>query len=239
MVKDGKLHKGHWARLRTRALSADTARFTDTEMVELCLQYIFTRGDLNDIACRLISRFKSLDRVLNASVQELAEIEGIGQTAAEKLTLLPKIAAFYQTSLAKNKKFRLTCTEQCAELARQFLDGLRSERLYMFCVNKNGEVIKDILLGSGEDFCVNVSVHELVVMATSTKAPSVLFAHNHPNGRATPSAADIDFTRRACQILHLSGVRVLDHIIIGSENSYFSFAITGYLEKFLSDIRHL
>ena len=61
----------------------DTAKFTDKEMLELTLQYIFTRGDVNEIASRLLSQFKSYAKVLNASKNELMKIKGIGETVAE------------------------------------------------------------------------------------------------------------------------------------------------------------
>ena len=91
MEKDSKLHAGHWQRVRDRALATDTAKFTDKEMLELTLQYIFTRGDVNEIASRLLAEFKSYAKVLNASKSELMKIKGIGETVAEKIVLLPKI----------------------------------------------------------------------------------------------------------------------------------------------------
>jgi len=41
-------------------------------------------------------------------------------------------------------------------------------------------------------------------------------AHNHPSGVAEPSAADRAITRELKDALQLIGVRVLDHLVIGS-----------------------
>ncbi|PXV53631.1 RadC-like JAB domain-containing protein [Dyella jiangningensis] len=40
--------------------------------------------------------------------------------------------------------------------------------------------------------------------------------HNHPSGVAEPSAADRAITRELKDALQLIGVRVLDHLVIGS-----------------------
>jgi DNA repair protein RadC len=56
----------------------------------------------------------------------------------------------------------------------------------------------------------------------------VLFVHNHPSGDPSPSREDLEITRRLKEAGELMGVRVLDHIIIGSEG-YVSLADRGLL----------
>ncbi len=239
MEKDSKLHAGHWQRVRNRALSMDTAKFTDKEMLELTLQYIFTRGDVNEIASRLLSQFKSYAKVLNASKNELMKIKGIGETVAEKIVLLPKIINFYNVSNAKLETNFITCPQHCVKLAQSFLSGLTFERLYMFCINKTGKLIKEIVLGEGEDACVKLSVNEIVLRANDSKASLVVFAHNHPSGKVLPSLEDINFTKRVCQVLYFSGIEVVEHVIIGKNEDYYSFAQSGLIEKFLNDVKKL
>lgn len=62
------------------------------------------------------------------------------------------------------------------------------------------------------------SVHprEVVRAALDHNAAAVIFAHNHPSGVAEPSAADRNITRQLRDALQLIGVRVLDHLVIGS-----------------------
>lgn len=62
------------------------------------------------------------------------------------------------------------------------------------------------------------SVHprEIVKAALKHNAAAVIFAHNHPSGVAEPSAADRAITHELTDALRLVGVRVLDHIVIGS-----------------------
>jgi DNA repair protein RadC len=62
------------------------------------------------------------------------------------------------------------------------------------------------------------SVHprEIVKAALRHGAASVVFAHNHPSGSAESSQADRLITQELMAALKLIGVRVLDHLIIGS-----------------------
>ena len=62
------------------------------------------------------------------------------------------------------------------------------------------------------------SVHprEVVRACLHHNACAVIFAHNHPSGVAEPSAADRAITHELRDALRLVGVRVLDHLVIGS-----------------------
>ena len=53
--------------------------------------------------------------------------------------------------------------------------------------------------------------------ALACNAAAVIFAHNHPSGHSTPSQADITLTKRLKDALALVDIRVLDHLVIGSD----------------------
>ncbi len=67
--------------------------------------------------------------------------------------------------------------------------------------------------------------HPREILKTSilSNAASILLFHNHPSGSLLPSRKDVEITEmmlKACQIM---GIPMLDHIIIGKNNRYFSF----------------
>ncbi|MDD6599178.1 MAG: JAB domain-containing protein [Galactobacillus timonensis] len=47
--------------------------------------------------------------------------------------------------------------------------------------------------------------------------------HNHPSGNLTPSPDDISLTERMAKICELLGTPIVDHIIIGNDDHYYSF----------------
>jgi DNA repair protein RadC len=74
------------------------------------------------------------------------------------------------------------------------------------------------------------SVHprEVVRAALNINACAAILAHNHPGGVPEPSAADRNITQELVDALKLVGVRILDHIVVGS-GSCVSMAERGLL----------
>jgi DNA repair protein RadC len=61
-------------------------------------------------------------------------------------------------------------------------------------------------------------------------AAHLILAHNHPSGDPTPSKEDVHLTRQLAEGARLLGLRVHDHIVIGSgATAYVSFATRGLL----------
>jgi DNA repair protein RadC len=74
----------------------------------------------------------------------------------------------------------------------------------------------------------SVYPREVVKLSLHYNAAAVILAHNHPSGVAEPSQADRHITERLKSALDLVGVRVLDHLIVGAEETV-SFAERGLL----------
>ena len=74
----------------------------------------------------------------------------------------------------------------------------------------------------------SVYPREIVKAALAHNASSVLFAHNHPSGHATPSRADELLTATLKRALTLVDVNVLDHFIVAATDVQ-SFAERGLL----------
>ena len=53
-------------------------------------------------------------------------------------------------------------------------------------------------------------------------AAAVIVAHNHPSGDPTPSSEDIEVSRRLKDAGQLLGIPLLDHVIVGDDDSFFS-----------------
>ena len=64
---------------------------------------------------------------------------------------------------------------------------------------------------------------EMLKSTILSNAAAIMLVHNHPSGRLTPSEEDILMTARMKKLCDLVGVRLLDHIIVGSGKEYFSF----------------
>lgn len=74
-----------------------------------------------------------------------------------------------------------------------------------------------------------VHPRETFKTALLSSAAAVVLIHNHPSGDPAPSREDREITRRLKEAGELLGIRVLDHVIIGSDSNYFSFVEQGLL----------
>lgn len=106
--------------------------------------------------------------------------------------------------------------------------GKNTEELLVLMLNKQRQIISELVYSQGLHASVNGDVQE-IAKAISINAPRyVIFAHNHPNGSAEPSPSDDLATTKLTLLAMAHGVTVLDHIIISEEN-YFSYHIHGNL----------
>lgn len=109
------------------------------------------------------------------------------------------------------------------------LAALDREEFHAMWVDSQNRIIAFDGLFVGSLTQTSVYPREVVKTALRHNAGAVIFAHNHPSGDATPSAADKHLTHELKQALALVDVRVLDHFIVGGTGEPFSFAERGLL----------
>ena len=74
----------------------------------------------------------------------------------------------------------------------------------------------------------SVHTREVARFALQVNAATVIVAHNHPSGIATPSEADKMLTRKLQDGLNLLDIRFLDHLIV-TPSVVVSFAEWGLI----------
>lgn len=76
----------------------------------------------------------------------------------------------------------------------------------------------------------SAEVHPRVVLqrALELNAAAAIVSHNHPSGIAEPSMADRRLTKNLAEALRYCDVRLLDHIIVTTSETY-SFAENGLM----------
>ena len=83
---------GHRKRLRQKFVSSGFRGFHDYEIVELLLTLGSPRKDCKHLAKEAIKKFKTLRGVLEASPEELQQIDGIGPHNAFGIKLVREVA---------------------------------------------------------------------------------------------------------------------------------------------------
>jgi DNA repair protein RadC len=97
------------------------------------------------------------------------------------------------------------------------LRGLDSEHFGVLWLSARHRTIRWEVLFIGTIDGASVYPREAVRRALANNAAAAIVAHNHPSGDAEPSQSDRSITRRLQQALELVDVRLLDHLIVGSD----------------------
>lgn len=78
-------------------------------------------------------------------------------------------------------------------------------------------LVAPILVSLGEASTTTVDPGEVFSAALQIGAKSIIVAHNHPSGEASPSAQDYELTDQLKWLGTKIGVEVLDHVIVSDE----------------------
>ena len=207
-------HAGHRQRMRERFRAQGLDGFAPHEMLELMLFYAIPQKNVNPLAHRLLERFGSLHGVLQASVEQLMQVEGMGEYAATLLSLFAH--ASRQLEISRNQELPRLFTKGVAlEHCRRLVDGLKQEHFYVVCLNAQLEVIRDVLIARGTLDEVQAYPREVARVVLESNAHSVILCHNHPGGSMVPSQADLDLTGILGNLLSSMNVELIDHVVVG------------------------
>lgn len=105
---------------------------------------------------------------------------------------------------------------------------LEHEEFAVLFLNNRHRIIEFTTMFRGTIDKSSVWPREVAKHALRLNAAAVILGHNHPSGDPAPSMSDAAVTRQIVGALNLIDVRVLDHIVVGTEGC-LSFAETGRL----------
>ena len=91
----GSVHKDHRKRVKKRFREEGLDHFDQVHALELLLFYGIPQGDTNPLAHQLIDHFGSLAGVLDAPVEELERIPGVGEHVSTLLSLVRGMTRYY------------------------------------------------------------------------------------------------------------------------------------------------
>ena len=213
MAKQEKnIHAGHRGRVKDEFRRRGLEGFAEHRVLELLLFYALPQGDTNPIAHRLMDRFGSLAGVLDASVDDLCQVKGVGEHAALLLHMIPQLGARYVASRS-NVDDIVTTTEQIREVLAPYFYGARNEMVYLLCLDGKRKVLGVRKLTEGTINATEITCRRVVEEAMSLRASAVVLAHNHVSGLAVPSAADRTTTQYLRKLLTPLFVELEDHVV--------------------------
>ena len=225
--KSTNIHAHHRQRLKNRFNTYGYSSFESHNMLELLLFYGIPYKDTNPIAHNLIRRFGSMYEAMKAPVEELCEVSGVGEYAANYLRFMNFCSdvAVKQclTSERKTEEYRTT-----DEVGRMLVSALRgmSGGVYMTMFNNNMEVIEHVALSPENTPVYCLDRKTMLNRIIEADASSIVIAQYKPNGVAVPMFEEMNAVWDMKNDFLSSDIRIAEFYIV-TANDY-----TAVLEKY-------
>lgn len=215
------VHERHRKRVRENVLKNGFKQLEDHQLLELLLFYSLPRGDTNELAHNLINEFdKSLPAVFNATPTELMRVKGVGEHSAIQLAAISELCdRIIKATPPKRKIFK--SNEEIISLVKKQFVNVTTEKLLIICFDSAMRVKNIDFIAEGDSGRLTSELKNIVSKILEHDPVSVIIAHNHPQGSALPSGADIDATATLSVLLRKLDIALSDHIIV-NPNSYYS-----------------
>ena len=219
--KKANVHSGHRKRVREKFLRDGIDSFEEHQVLEFLLFYAIPYKDTNELAHRLLDRYRSLAGVCEAPIDELMREFGLTETAAVLLKLVPDLSRRYIDSrFSVGTEIEL---ETMGDVMKPKFIGRTEEVVVLALGNARGKLIFLDVVAKGSLNSTDVPIRRIVDIAIRHNAKSAFIAHNHPGGSLLPSGDDLDATRLIANTLASVGVKLIDHFIFADEH-YVSLA---------------
>ncbi len=210
------IHEGHRQRLLNLVISSGIDNVSEIQALEFTLSYIYPRGDTNPLAHRLLNKFGTYADVLDADVNDLQTVLGVGERAAKLITQLPELFHYYTCSRLKEKAL-LNSKAAMFDFCELILRLSRVEELYIVALDANMRLKGYRRLAKGAINMVGIKQNEIKKFLNTYTPSYVFLMHNHPGGYCLPSKQDKTANQNLSQMFMFLGVNFIDHFIIGSD----------------------
>ncbi|QTH46467.1 DNA repair protein RadC [Cohnella sp. LGH] len=177
------------------------------------------------LAQRILNECGGLRKLAESGWEDLTHIRGIGPAKALQLQASIELGR----RIARSKlpeTVKITCPQDVADLLMEEMRHYREEQFVCLFLNTKNHVIGRQTLSIGSLNASIVHPREVFKAAIRRSSASILCAHNHPSGDPTPSAEDLQLTKRLAEAGQLLGIELLDHLVIG-DSSFISLKEMG------------
>jgi DNA repair protein RadC len=209
-------------RPREKLLSSGAEALSDGELLAVLLRIGKAGQSAEDLGRQLLTQFNGIQGIDRAHIEELLAIPGMGIAKAAQLKASIEIGKRVRMQNVRPRRF-----DNAAEVAayiRPRFEGKRQESFLTILLDGQNRLLAERMIAEGIPTQATVYVRRVMEEALRVSASAFLVTHNHPSGHPAPSPADDRTTQDLKQAADLLNLVFQDHIIIGSGNSYYSYA---------------
>jgi DNA repair protein RadC len=199
---------------------------SSVELIAILLGSGTKRRSVLELAADVLAQFGTLERLADATLQELLVVKGVGP--AKAILLQAALTLWKRIKPAAEEKPLIDSAAKAFALLHAEIAQEKTEVVYVLLRDARRTLLHKETIAVGTLTQVLMHPREIFCSAIRHRAHSLIVAHNHPSGDPNPSTRDLEITsilRTSGQVI---GIELIDHLIIGKE-SYFSFRERGMI----------
>ena len=142
---------------------------------------------------------------------------------------IAEVEISYKNKVRPADRPKLDNSNDCADIFRRiWTDTLEHhESFYSLMLDRANKVLGVYRVSEGGTTGTIADPKMIFQAALKCNAAALILAHNHPSGNLIPSVSDVKLTEKMKAAGVLLDIPVLDHVILGIDDKYYSFADNG------------
>jgi DNA repair protein RadC len=214
-------------RPREQLLKQGAQSLSHAELLSILIRTGTPSRNAIELSTDILQHCGGLHALLSCSLEDLKHIHGLGLSKWSQLQAAKEIVR--RASLEKLHKRPLLMSQAAMrEFLQSTIGHLDHEVFACFFLDQFGYLIEFKVLFRGSTDQTLIYPRQLIKEALQRNSSAIILAHNHPNGIAHPSQADLCLTKELKNILKFIEINILDHIIV-TQDAYYSFLDGGQL----------
>lgn len=209
---------GHRARLLDRYRKNGLNALHPHEILELLLTFVIPRRDTKQSAKKLLERYQTISAVVNAPEDELFAVAGIGERSATMFSLIRDLLGYCIKERYARSSI-ITSRNDVEAYLKVTLGYRRDEFVIALFLDSAHHILETELVAEGTVNQCALYPRTIIAKALRCSAASMIIAHNHPGGTASPSESDWQITERLFQAGKLLDLPLLDHVLICNDTT--------------------
>lgn len=191
---------------------------SDAELLAIVLKNGAQGDKVMDVATQLLTLNAScpgLEGIMRLDMNDFQKVRGIGRVKSVQLAAVCELAR-RMTRVSFSEDFVFKTAQSIADYYMAYMCHLKHEEVHVMMLDSRQHMISECLLTKGTVNASLIAPREIFIHALKAGAVGIVLVHNHPSGDDTPSREDLTATEKVRCAGDIIGIRLLDHIIIGS-----------------------
>jgi DNA repair protein RadC len=141
-----------------------------------------------------------------------------------------EVQLIYKSKIPASKRVNIKCSEDAFKVFWESWnkDTMEHHEEFKILLLNNKNVVLGIAeISKGGTSSTIIDPRIIFQYALKCHASGIIVGHNHPSNNTNPSEADVIITKRLIEAGGVLDLKVLDHLVLCPDGSYYSLADEG------------